>query len=140
MSRNESTAEESRINDFLLARGGPFYELQRQLGLLREDAFRAGPRAALFVALAWGVPLLLSLVSGSALGIRTESPYLLELNVWTRFFVAVGLFLLMERQIEERLRMLLLQFVRAPLLAPGSFKAAAVAVTRALKRRDARKS
>ena len=31
MSRNEPTAEESRINDFLLAHGGPLYELQRQL-------------------------------------------------------------------------------------------------------------
>jgi hypothetical protein len=49
--------EEAMIGQFLAAHGGPFYTLQRQLGLLREDAFRAGSRALLFVGLAWGVPL-----------------------------------------------------------------------------------
>ena len=88
--------------------GGPFYDLQRQLGLLREDTFRAGSRALLFVGLAWGVPLILSLIDGNAFGQASDKPYLLELGVWARFLVAVGLFMLMERQVEERLRELLL--------------------------------
>jgi len=133
-----STKEEARISEFLIARGGPFYELQRQLGLLREDAFRAGSRALLFVGLAWGVPLILSLVAGDAYGAPADKPYLFELGAWARFFIAVGLFMLMERQVEERLRKHLQQFARAPLLAPDSFQAAAEAVTRALKRRDGR--
>ena len=29
------TAEDDRIGQFLVARGGPFYTLQRRLGLLR---------------------------------------------------------------------------------------------------------
>lgn len=133
-----STKEEARISEFLIARGGPFYELQRQLGLLREDAFRAGSRALLFVGLAWGVPLILSLVAGNAYGPPADKPYLFELGAWARFFIAVGLFMLMERQVEERLRKHLQQFTRAPLLAPESFPAAAEAVTKALKRRDGR--
>jgi hypothetical protein len=133
-----STKEEARISEFLIARGGPFYELQRQLGLLREDAFRAGSRALLFVGLAWGVPLILSLVAGDAYGPPADKPYLFELGAWARFFIAVGLFMLMERQVEERLRKHLQQFARAPLLAPESFPAAAEAVTKALKRRDGR--
>ena len=131
------TTEEDRIGQFLLARGGPFYTLQQQLGLLREDAFRAGSRALLFVGLAWGVPLILSLVAGDAFGPYADKPYLLAIGVWARFLIAVGLFMLMERQVEERLRTHLVQFARAPILAPGSFEAAAEAVTRALKRRDA---
>jgi hypothetical protein len=123
--------------EFLIAHGGPFYALQQQLGLLREDAFRAGFRAVLFVGLAWGGPLILSFLAGTAYGPATEKPYLLELGIWSRFFIAVGLFVLMERQVEERLRKHLVQFTRAPLLAPGSFEAAAAAVTKALKRRDA---
>jgi hypothetical protein len=130
--------EEVRIDEFLVARGGPFYELQRRLGLLDEDAFRAGFRAALFVGLAWGVPLLLSLLAGAAYGPPAENPYLTDLGVWARFFIAVGLFVLMERQVQRRLRVHLGQFSLAPLLAPGSFEAAATAVTRALQRRDAR--
>ena len=132
------TAEEAKIGEFLVARGGPFYTLQRQLGLLREDAFRAGRRAVLLVGLAWGVPLFLSIVVGVAVGPTADRPYLLDPGVWARFFIAVGLFILMERQTEERLRKHLVQFARAPLLAPGSFEPAAEAVTKALKRRDSR--
>jgi len=132
------TPEEKKVSEFLLAHGGPFYALQQKLGLLREDAFRAGSRAILFVILAWGVPLVFSLIAGNAYGPGTDNPYLLDLGVWARFFVAIALFLLMEKKVEERLRTCLLQFVRAPLLAPGSFEAAATAVTHALKRRDAK--
>jgi hypothetical protein len=134
----EMTAEENKISEFLLAHGGPFYSLQRQLGLLHENAFRAGSRAFLFVTLAWGIPLVFSIIAGSAYGPATDNPYLHDLGVWARFFVAIALFLLMERKLEKQLRTYLLQFVRAPLLAPGSFEAAATAVTRALKRRDAK--
>ena len=62
------TTQEKRAGEFLLAHGGPFYDLQRLLGMLREDAFNAAPRALLFVAIAWGVPLVLSIVAGSAFG------------------------------------------------------------------------
>jgi hypothetical protein len=132
------TTQEKRAGEFLLAHGGPFYELQRLLGMLREDAFNAAPRALLFVAIAWGVPLVLSIVAGSAFGAASDGPYLYDLVVWSRFFVAVGLFLLMEKGVEERLRTCLLQFVQAPLLAPGSLAAMAAAVKRALGRRDSR--
>jgi hypothetical protein len=68
------TAEEKKVSEFLLAHGGPFYALQKQLGLLRENAFRAGPRALLFVVLAWGVPLVFCLIAGSAYGPATDAP------------------------------------------------------------------
>jgi len=61
-----------------VARGGPFYTLQRQLGLLREDAFHAGRRAVLLVGLAWGVPLVSSIVAGDAIGPYAERPYLID--------------------------------------------------------------
>jgi len=130
------TSDVGEIGDFLIARGGPFYELQQRLGLLRENAFRAGPRAVLFVFLAWGVPLLLSLFEGHALGKFEEHPFLLALVSWSRYFIAVGLFILTERHIEEQLRTFLLQFARAPILAPGAFEPAARAVNHALRRRD----
>jgi len=130
------TAEDSKIGEFLAARGGPFFELQKRLRLLREDALRSGTRAALFVAVAWGVPLVLSLLAGDAYGPIADDPFLLAPGVWTRFFIAIGLFILMERQVEERLRLHLAQFARAPLLAPESFEPAADAVNKALKRRD----
>ena len=58
---NRLETNQSGVEDFLAAHGGPFYELQARLGLLQQSALRAGRRALLFIALAWGVPFLLSL-------------------------------------------------------------------------------
>ena len=125
------------IDEFLIARGGPFYELQQRLGLLHEQALHAGRRATLLVGLAWGVPLLLSALAGNAIGPAANGPFLLELGAWARYAIAIAIFVLMERMVEERLRVHLRQFARAPLLAPASMPAAAEAVVRALRRRDA---
>ena len=126
------------IGDFRIARGGPFYDLQLRLGLLREQALQAGRRAALLVGLAWGVPLVLSALAGDAVGPAASRPFLLDLGAWARFVIAIGIFVLMERLVEERLRVHLRQFGRAPLIAPAARPAAAEAVVRALRRRDAR--
>ena len=128
--------EASRIGEYLASHGGPFFELQRRLGVLREDALLAGRRAAIFVALAWGVPFVLSLVAGRAFGPAATHPFLLDFGAWARFFIAVGLFVLAEQQVEYGLQGKLGQLVRAPILAPASFEAAASAVVRALRLRN----
>lgn len=124
------------IGEFLASHGGPFFELQRRVGVLEEDALHAGRRAAIFVALAWGVPLLLSLLQGHAFGPHINHPYLLDFGAWARFFIATGLFLLAEQEVEYGLHGKLGQFVSAPILAPESFRAAAAAVVNALKLRN----
>ena len=131
-----ASGETGGIGEFLASHGGPFFELQRRVGALEEDALHAGRRAAMFVGLSWGVPLLLSLLQGRAFGPADLHPYLLDFGAWARFFIATGLFLLAEQQVEYGLRGKLGQFVRAPVLAPESFKAAAAGVVKALKLRD----
>ena len=84
------------------------------------------------------MPLVLSALTGHAIGAAATRPFLLDLGAWARFFIAIGIFVLMERLVEERLRAHLRQFVRAPLLAPAAMPAAAEAVVRALRRRDLR--
>lgn len=132
------TTDASAIGEFLASHGGPFFELQRRLNLLHDRALQVGRRAVLFVAVAWGVPLILSLVQGRAFVSPDGEPYLLDLGAWARFFVAVGLFVLSEKQVEDRLRLNLAQFVRAPLLDPTSYGSAAAAVVSALRRRNSR--
>jgi hypothetical protein len=124
------------IADFEIARGGPFYELQQQLVRLDAHAAKAPVRAAVLVGVAWGVPLILSTLEGNAVGPPSSRPFLLGLDVWARFVIAIGIFVLMERLVEDRLRICFRQFVRAPLIAPRSMPAAAAAVTRSLRRRD----
>jgi hypothetical protein len=137
-SPTETDTASAGVDEFLIAHGGPFYALQQRLGLLHERALNAGRRAALLVGLAWGVPLVLSAIAGHAVGPAASRPFLLDLGAWARFLIAIGIFVLMERMVEEGLRRHLRQFVRAPLIAPGSQPAAAEAVARALRRRDLR--
>ncbi|MCX7303735.1 MAG: hypothetical protein NTV73_05260 [Hyphomicrobiales bacterium] len=128
---------DARLAEFLASHGGPFYELQRRLNLLHDNALQAGQRAVLFVAIAWGVPFLLGLPGSLSLD-HSAGAYLTDPVVWARFFVGIAAFILAEQQVELGLRTKLRQFVRAPLLAPSSIPDAANAVTKALHRRDSR--
>jgi hypothetical protein len=138
MHDRDRSADADGIGDFLASHGGPFFELQRRLNLLRDSALQVGRRAAVFVALAWGVPLLLSLLEGRAMGPGESGPYLLDPGVWARFVVGTALFVLSERAVEENLRSKLGQFVRAPLIEPSAFARAAAAVALALGQRNSR--
>ncbi|WP_457584234.1 hypothetical protein [Ensifer canadensis] len=140
-STEQGTATSPRrdlsAGEYLAAHGGPFYELQRRLGLLREHALKTGRRALLFVALAWLVPLLLGLPR-SFLSADAPGSYLGDLSVWGRFAIGVGAFVLAEQQVERGLHIKLGQFLKAPIVAPGSVPAFGDAVTVALARRDSR--
>jgi len=127
--------DKAEIGEFLAAHGGPFYEVQRRLGLLHEHALRTGRRAVIFISLAWAVPALLSLAEGNLIS-GAATPFLYDLNVWARFFVAVGIFIIAERQVEPQLRQTLAQFAEAPLIAPASRPDAARLVASALRRRN----
>lgn len=127
--------DKAEIGEFLAAHGGPFYELQRRLGLLHERSLKAGRRAVIFIGLAWAVPALLSLAEGNLVS-GPGTPFLYDLNVWARFFVAVGIFIIAERQVEPQLRQTLAQFAEAPLIAPASRPDAARLVGNALRRRN----
>ena len=135
-SQDNGTTSERPIDEFLIARGGPFYELQKGLGLLNERALRAAPRAIALVLLAFGVPLVLTVIAGTAFGRPAEHPFMLELGMWARFVFGVGLFVLSEREVEKRLHRSFKRLTAAPLLAPASMADAATAVVAAMKRRD----
>jgi hypothetical protein len=124
------------IGDFLASHGGPFYEMQRRLRLLRDDALNVERRAIIFVMLAWAIPLLLAIMEGNAFGPVERGPYLLDGGAWARFFVATGLFVLSERAVEEGLRDKIAQFTRAPLIEPSCSQTAALAVATALRRQN----
>lgn len=132
-----ASERQGRIAEYLASHGGPFYELQSRLKLLHANALQSGRRAALFVALAWGVPFLLGLPESLSLD-HSQGSYLTDPGPWAKFFVAIAAFVLAEQQVERGLRIKLGQFARAPLIAPTSMPAAAQAVSVALKRRDSK--
>ncbi|MBA8880903.1 hypothetical protein [Phyllobacterium myrsinacearum] len=125
------------LGEFLVSHGGPFFELQRQMKLLRHNTLRVGPRAALFVALAWGVPFLLGLPRNFSVE-HSHGAYLADLGVWAKFFIGIGAFVLAEQQVEAGLKARLSHLVRAPIIAPTFIPTAATIVASTLRERDSR--
>ncbi|CAN7411079.1 hypothetical protein [Rhizobium sp. LjRoot254] len=128
-------SEPKALPEYLAFRGGPFYELQYRLGLLRKNSLHAGRRAALYVALAFVVPFLLAL-PGSLSVDSTGHRYLSDPGTWARFLFAIAAFVLAEAQVEMGLRDRLLQFQTSRLIAKTSISNAVTAVNRALRRRN----
>ncbi|CAN7635811.1 hypothetical protein LJR231_004860 [Phyllobacterium sp. LjRoot231] len=130
--------EQDNTPPFLIFQGGPFYNLQLKANLVRGGDLNPLTRALIFVTVAWGVPLLLSLIAGTAFGILEARPYLLDPGAFARFFLAIGLLVFAESQIENQLRDGVHQFLTGQLLDANSLAPARAAVRKALKRRDSR--
>lgn len=125
------------LGEFLASHGGPFFELQQQLKLLQHNSLRVGPRALMFVALAWGAPFLLGLPHSFSLD-RSQGAYLVDLGVWAKFFIGIGAFVLAEQQVETGLKAKLSHLVRAPIIVPTLIPTAAIIVASTLRERDSR--
>ena len=94
---------------FSFNRYGPFYRLQRWLGLLSETDLAAARRALLFVAIAWFPAILLAALQGYALNGHHERAILLDFSAYA-FAIAVGAFVLMEQASDKRMAWLVSQF------------------------------
>jgi len=129
----DPTVEAARI-----ARGGLYYEMQARLGLVKDDQLRPMSRAFLVVLIAWGVPLIISVFEGMALGSFADMPFLLHLPVLSRFLLGIGLLIAMEPVAEAQLGTVLRPLLSPPLLAPGAQAAAASAAALAVRRRNSR--
>lgn len=129
----DPTADATRIS-----RGGPFHDLQAKLGLVRDDDLRPISRALIAVAIAWVVPLVISILEGNAFGEFADMPFLLYLPALSRFLIGVGVLIAMEPVAEHHLSGVLRPLLRAPLLAPSAFPAARTAAVLAIRRRNSR--
>lgn len=88
---------------------GPFYRLQRRLGLLSDADLAAGRRALLFAALAWGPAVLLAVVEGVAWHANHERAILFDFSAYA-FALAIAAFVLMEATSDRRMAALVAQF------------------------------
>src|SRR5690348_8873559 len=104
---NSSLAE-----DFSITRGGPLHWLLVRLGQASDERQRVAYRA-LFVALLTWLPLLvLSLFEGLAYGPHIKIPFLQDFAVNVRFLIAAPILILAESGIDQRWRILVLQFLK----------------------------
>jgi len=94
---------------FSFNRHGPFYRLQRRLGLVNDADLAVGRRAALFVAVAWIPAVLLAAMQGLALDPHHERAILLDFSAYA-LAIAVACFVLMEQTTDTRMAHLVAQF------------------------------
>jgi hypothetical protein len=117
MARPESTHGSSPV--FSFNRFGPFYRLQRWLGLLSDTDLAAARRALLFVAIAWLPAVLLAALQGYALNGHHERAILFDFSAYA-FAIAVGAFVLMEQASDRRMAWLVNQFAAYGIAPEGS--------------------
>jgi hypothetical protein len=94
---------------FSFNRHGPFYRLQRALGLLSDTDLATGRRAILFVALAWVPAVLLAALQGYALNEHHERAILLDYSAYAFAFALIA-FVLMEETSDRRMAWLVSEF------------------------------
>lgn len=94
---------------FSYNRHGPFYRLQRRLGLLTDADLATGRRAALFVGVAWIPAVVLAAMQGLAIDAHHERAILLDFSAYA-LAIAIACFVLMEQTTDARMAHLVSQF------------------------------
>lgn len=107
-------------NDFSLVLGGPLYQLfirarigTDALGLLKR-------RISIISLFSWLPLLLLSLLPAEQVGAGIKVPFLYDIEVHTRFLLALPLMIAAELVVHQRLKPLILQFVAREIIPAES--------------------
>jgi len=120
---------------FSFNRLGPFYRLQRRLGLLSDTDLASARRALLFIALSWIPALLLAALQGVALNDNHERALLFDFSVYG-FIIAIVAFVLMEQSSDKRMAWLVGQFTAFGIV-PATSREGFVQARRATEQRTA---
>lgn len=86
----------TKTRPFLLIEGGPFYRIERRIGLIKANTPFTIRRAFFAAGFTWFVLLILSALHGDAFGKTVALPFLSDFSAYSRFLIAVPLFLLAE--------------------------------------------
>ena len=119
--------------DFSVVLGGPLYQIVRRAHLAGVALELLRRRIVVISLFAWLPLLILSALSGRAWGNAVTVPFLLDIEVHTRFLLTLPLLIVAELVVHERMRPVVRQFLERDLIAPASrarFTAAAASAVR----------
>jgi hypothetical protein len=88
---------------FLLVEGGPLFQIQKRIGLIKTNAPYLKRRALIGALITWVPLLILSQLQGLAFGHKVPVPFLSDFSAYTRFLLALPLLLLAENFIGPRI-------------------------------------
>lgn len=125
-----------KTRPFLLMEGGPFYRLERRVGLIKANTPFTIRRALLAAGLTWFVLLILSVLHGDAFGKTVTMPFLDDFSAYSRFLIAVPLLLLAEVVLGPRIAEAAEHFLLTNIVTESDFSEFDAAVERGLRLRD----
>jgi hypothetical protein len=103
--------------DFSLVQGGPLFQLLLRARLLRPPTDLLARRIVVMSLVAWVPLLLLSALSGHAVG-GLGVPFLFDVGAHARFLLCVPLLLAGEVIVHRRIRVIVRQFLDRGIVAP----------------------
>jgi hypothetical protein len=106
-------------DDFSLVLGGPLYQLFLKTRLVRPPLDLVHRRMLVIPALAWLPLLALTLAEGHAVG-GVSVPFLLDVETYARFLVAMPILLFAELVVHARVREIVWQFRERGIVAEAS--------------------
>jgi len=117
--------------------GGPLFELQRRVGLIKGDPPRIRLRA-LLAAIVTFVPLLiLAALQGRAFA-HVEVPFVRDFSTYSRFLFAIPLLVLAENILGPRIAVVACHFVESGLIREKDYGRYGDFIERGLRARDSR--
>jgi hypothetical protein len=124
------------FSPFLLMEGGPLFNIEKRVGLIREHAPLTKRRAVLAALLTWVPLLILSAIEGRAWGHSVPVTFLHDFSTYTRFLLAVPLLLLAENILGPRIAQTAAHFVQSGVVVEKDFSRFDKLIELGLRARD----
>lgn len=125
-----------RARKYSLIRGGPFYQLQRSAGLIRQNQLNVSRRAVLFALVTWLPLVILAIAQGLAIRQSPLESLLLDFAVYARSLIAIPLFIFTEEMVDRRIGMAVRHFIASGLVDEAQVPAFDTALARTNSLRD----
>ena len=109
------------LDEFSLAKGGPFFKLMVRSRLVAPDFARPARRAIFLALFTWLPIFVLSALQGLALGGSLKVPFLLDFTVSVRFLISVPLLIIAEVVLDGRIRTVIKHFIDSRLVRESDY-------------------
>lgn len=116
--------------------GGPLFNIQKRVGLIRQNAPQTKRRAILAALITWLPLLVLSAIQGRAFGHAIPVSFAHDFSTYSRFLLAVPLLLLAENILGPRIAEAAAHFVTSGVVLEKDYQKFDDIVARGLRSRD----
>src|SRR5271163_4724412 len=106
----------------LLMEGGPFFNLQRRLGLITQNSNRIKRRALLAALVTWLPLFLLAAIHGRAFGRSVPVPFVRDFSAYTRFLLAIPILVFAENILGPKIASAAAYFVNSGLVLEKNYR------------------